>query len=199
MIKYTTALALAFSMLAGCGGRATVDDTPKGQEGVGQPCTPTDESNALFGGFGLSELNIESSTPQCLTELCIINHFQGRVSCPLGQAQSEGSCKLPGSGEPVQAEVCGQCANRNAELAVYCSCKCDPAEGQPPGSSYCDCPAAFECIELAPYLGFDTDITGKYCIKQGSAYDFNETDCGLVEGFWGANWLAGSVLWPTRS
>src|SRR4051812_9505751 len=53
--------------------------------GVGDPCTPEDEYNSTFPGFKVQEENIESRSFQCSTRICLVNHFQGRVSCPLGQ------------------------------------------------------------------------------------------------------------------
>ena len=53
--------------------------------GVGDPCTPEDEYNPDFAGFKMTEENIESRSFQCATRICLVNHFQGRVSCPLGQ------------------------------------------------------------------------------------------------------------------
>src|SRR6185503_2629823 len=53
--------------------------------GVGDPCTPEDEYSPDFAGFKVTEENIESRSFQCATRICLVNHFQGRVSCPLGQ------------------------------------------------------------------------------------------------------------------
>ena len=53
--------------------------------GVGDPCTPEDEYSATFAGFHTDLANIESRSFQCATRICLVNHFQGRVSCPLGQ------------------------------------------------------------------------------------------------------------------
>src|SRR6185503_17691951 len=181
--------------------------------GVGDPCTPEDEYDSQFAGFKVTEENIESRSFQCSTRICLVNHFQGRVSCPLGQpgvdvagsprksCNADGSgcdaakgekclesatlapdcdpkdknscagvtgthcdekkkicvctsggttppgffcgkdsilknfvCHIPGTDNPVEAPVCGQCSkakNRNAEQAVYCSCRCGVAEGEP--------------------------------------------------------------------
>jgi hypothetical protein len=57
--------------------------------GVGDPCTPEDEYNPQFSGFKLTEENIESRSFQCQTRICLVNHFQGRTSCPLGQPAPE--------------------------------------------------------------------------------------------------------------
>jgi hypothetical protein len=53
--------------------------------GVGDPCTPEDEYQPAFSGFAPSEVNVESRSFQCETRVCLVNHFRGRVSCPLGQ------------------------------------------------------------------------------------------------------------------
>jgi hypothetical protein len=63
------------AMLSGTGCQAS---------GVGDPCTPEAEYNPSFLGFAVKEVNTESESFQCLTRLCLVNHFQGRVSCPYG-------------------------------------------------------------------------------------------------------------------
>ena len=72
-------LVVGFSSLAlvGC---------PSG--GVGDPCIPEEEYLENFAGFKLTEENIESRSFQCKTRICLVNHFQGRVSCPQGQPQT---------------------------------------------------------------------------------------------------------------
>src|SRR5262245_34116485 len=195
--------------------------------GVGDPCIPEEEFDPTFAGFKVTEENIESRSFQCQTRICLVNHFQGRVSCPLGQpapvscagpddtscpngqrcvpsagfdcaegqsfqayvchadspdacqregagvAENEGkACCVPGTDVPVGAPVCGQCAdgsNRNAEQAVYCSCRCGVAEGEEedPDFNFCECPDGFSCSEIRKdfELG-DKQLTGKYCIKE---------------------------------
>ena len=58
-----------------------------GGSGVGDPCVPEDEYLTTFSGFAVSEVNVESRSFQCLTRVCLVNHFQGRVSCPYGQVE----------------------------------------------------------------------------------------------------------------
>jgi len=53
--------------------------------GVGDPCVPEDEYRQDFNGYAMTEVNVESKSFQCETRVCIVNHFQGRVSCPYGQ------------------------------------------------------------------------------------------------------------------
>ncbi|XYI01739.1 hypothetical protein ACMHYB_19065 [Sorangium sp. So ce1128] len=247
--------------------------------GVGDPCLPEDEYDPQFAGFKVTEENIESRSFQCQTRICLVNHFQGRVSCPLGQEApptcnpdqpgacekcelsgtyapdcdptaadggngqclsgscdpagafcrctsaldcpgdgwfcgGDGVCKLhicrdkitgcqdptksaaenagkaccvPGTDDPVASPVCGQCAGnseRNAEQAVYCSCRCGVAEGEEPDPNFnfCKCPQGFECKEIRPNVGLgDPNITGKYCIKEDSEFT-TEQACGKVQG-----------------
>ncbi|MDC0681083.1 hypothetical protein [Sorangium atrum] len=247
--------------------------------GVGDPCLPEDEYDSQFAGFKVTEENIESRSFQCQTRICLVNHFQGRVSCPLGQeapatcvpgqggcttceesgthapdcdptrpdggksqclsgncdaagafcrcggdtdcpgdgwkcdadagvcklylcrdgftgcqdptksaAENEGkACCVPGTDDQVASPVCGQCAansNRNAQQAVYCSCRCGVADGEPddPNFNFCECPQGFTCSEIRPNVGLgDPNITGKYCIKQNTGFE-NEGACGDVQG-----------------
>ena len=62
--------------------------------GVGDPCIPETEYDPTFLGFNVGEVNVESKSFQCLTRLCLVNHFQGRVTCPYGQSKDQSS--LPG-------------------------------------------------------------------------------------------------------
>jgi hypothetical protein len=250
--------------------------------GVGDPCTPEDEYNPQFAGFKVTEENIESRSFQCQTRICLVNHFQGRTSCPLGQeaptscstpgekCASGGTCSqagtfapdcdpsapdggqaacaayggkcnkqgkfcectavpcptgftcdaktkqctayvchtpnacqtteggdsnkgkdccIPGTDTPVVASVCGQCdakRKRDAVDAVYCSCRCGVADGEPddPNFNFCACPNGFECAQIRRDVGIsDKQITGKYCIKTGSTYT-SKADCGSVKGYW---------------
>lgn len=223
--------------------------------GVGDPCLPEEEYDSAFAGFKVTQEFIESRSFQCETRICLVNHFQGRVSCPLGQPAltlqpctpgdptacngdkdacvpsstvprgcneetGEGGCDtyvcrpkdengkfiecqdpnqsaewnkgkiccVPGTDAPVQQPVCGQCgpsSTRNAEQAVYCSCRCGLAEGDKGGDqdfNFCTCPQGFECKEIRTNIGLDQNITGKFCIKEGSRFT-GEAQCGgLVEG-----------------
>lgn len=239
--------------------------------GVGDPCIPEDEYNPSFAGFKVNEENIESRSFQCETRICLVNHFQGRVSCPLGQAaptacngpgddggcgdgkcteattlapecdpsgdgaaqcgqfagrcnkdgrycecdpgnsdtcpagficddklkqcksyvchtpgncqtadgenSSDQDCCVPGTDTPVATSVCAQCgdkSNRDAEKAVYCSCRCGVAEGEEEDENFnfCECPDGFECSEIRKNVGLgDVQITGKYCILTGTGTD----------------------------
>lgn len=227
--------------------------------GVGDPCLPEEEYDSAFAGFKVTQEFIESRSFQCETRICLVNHFQGRVSCPLGQpplelqscrpddpnacggkegacvpsstvprscvgGQTEGCCDeatgvgcdtyvcrpvddtgnfipcqdpnqsdewnrgkiccVPGTNAPVQQPVCGQCgaqSTRNAEQAVYCSCRCGVAEGEEEDEdfNFCDCPQGFQCTEIRTNIGLDQNITGKFCIKQGSRFEA-EADCGRL-------------------
>lgn len=205
--------------------------------GVGDPCTPEDEYNTDFAGFKVTEENIESRSFQCQTRICLVNHFQGRVSCPFGQtnpppafdpdkgcqnidsdnfdefarlpepeksqkiaekiaAESAKPCCVPGTDTVIDAEVCGQCKsqnadgtpaatpNRNHKQAVYCSCRCGVAEGEPedPNFNFCECPDSYECAQIRPNVGLgDQQLTGKYCILKGTAFK-DETDCSQLQG-----------------
>lgn len=210
--------------------------------GVGDPCAPEDEYDPEFAGFNLGQEYIESRSFQCSTRICLVNHVQGRVSCPLGQPESrvrdctgpngpreevcdaargercvestsEGSakryvchvpgacqsadakpsqnegkdCCIPGTDKPVTVPVCGQCdseSRRSAAEAVYCSCRCGVADGEPdePNFPFCACPDGFTCSQIRPKLGFgDERLNGKYCIKEGSEY-VHGASCGVVAG-----------------
>lgn len=168
--------------------------------GVGDPCTPEQEYDSTFAGFVEQEVSTEGESFQCQTRLCLVNHFQGRVSCPYGQTADAGlnppatnPCLTPG----FPAEVTGplaatstamnpvpvdpsvgfavqpQCVNRQANQTVYCSCRCEDINGNTQGGNFCKCPDGFTCTQLVSSLSAMSDqgLTGGYCIKNGTAYD----------------------------
>jgi hypothetical protein len=152
--------------------------------GVGDPCVPEDEYMRRFSGFAVTEVNVESASFQCETRVCLVNHFQGRVSCPYGQdydpatgpsehAPGLGVCSIPGADSTteegqVKAAVEPQLLSRAAERAVYCSCRC---KGPDPNASYCKCPSGYACVELVPDYGMGGQLVGSYCVRNGTIYD----------------------------
>jgi hypothetical protein len=163
--------------------------------GVGDPCIPEDEYRQDFNGFASSEVNIESKSFQCETRVCIVNHFQGRVSCPYGQKAEmlddganplppdhDRRCRIPGTDgttlssidqsniDEIRVPVEPQLVERNADNTVYCSCRC---KGPDPNARYCECPSGYECSELVRELGLPgrAQLAGSYCVKAGTVYN----------------------------
>lgn len=166
-----------------------------GGGGVGDPCVPEEEYQANFSGFSVGEVNIESRSFQCQTRVCLVNNFRGRVSCPYGQTaataakcqdpeackpgspEHEISCRLPDRdgavvSERITATVKPQFEERQAEQAVYCSCRCG---GPDPNARYCECPSGFSCIDLVDDVGDlgggKAQLAGKYCVKDNTEYN----------------------------
>lgn len=141
-------------------------------DGVGDPCIPEDEYSDTFSGFAVTEVNTESRSFQCRSRMCLVNHFQGRVSCPYGQsdeqAASDPRCALPGGSEPVLTAVKPQLVGRRTDDAVYCSCRC---AGPDPSARYCECPSGFSCSPVVPDFGVgEAQLPGSYCIRAESEY-----------------------------
>jgi hypothetical protein len=154
--------------------------------GVGDPCIPEDEYDANFPGYGVEEVNVEAMSFQCETRLCLVNHFQGRVSCPYGQTAAQIAdrpdddvgglrCKVPdGKKGLVTVEVSKQLLQRRANNSVYCSCRC---AGPDKTARYCDCPSGFTCTLLNDVpLGGSAQLLGSYCVRNGTAYDKMDTN-----------------------
>lgn len=154
--------------------------------GVGDPCIPEDEYQAGFPGYSADEVNVESRSFQCETRVCLVNHFQGRVSCPYGQSESQISslapndparCRIPGTSgavatDEITAPVKAQFSKRQADKSVYCSCRCKNAAGSTEdGARYCECPSGFKCEKLLDDLGLGSaELAGFYCVKDGTSY-----------------------------
>jgi len=157
--------------------------------GVGDPCTPEAELDPTFQGFVQGSTYVESKSFQCQTRVCLVNHFRGRVSCPNGQEATDKpfSSDTNGKGCVVNGDdnnkvtgkvggdscVPSQCKDRQAEAAVYCSCRCANADGKTDdGANYCACPDGFSCEQLVPPTGLGNEgLTGGYCIKANTKYD----------------------------
>jgi hypothetical protein len=112
--------------------------------GVGDPCTPEDEYNAQFPGFSVSDEEIESRSFQCATRICLVNHFQGRVSCPQGQdATTLVSCNGPNDTTTCKTTTTGKACVQSEVYAPTCN-TC------PAGDSTCvvnACPGDLQCID----------------------------------------------------
>ncbi|WP_394826922.1 hypothetical protein [Pendulispora albinea] len=174
-----TAVVLLMAGAPGCGE----------ESGVGDPCRPEVELDPTSNGFLLESVFTETKSYQCRTRVCLVNHFQGRVSCPYGQNRDGtgpggGSpCVLPGTSDgkvvggsipDMAAEVKPQCASRSPDQAVYCSCRCANNEGRTDdGANYCTCPDGFSCERVGPNFisNGPRELSGAYCIKSGTRFD----------------------------
>ncbi len=161
--------------------------------GVGDPCTPEDEYQNAFSGFSVDEVNIESRSFQCETRVCLVDHFQGRVSCPFGQSADQlglasndpKRCRIPGTSgddpnDGITVPVNPQREDRRPKDAVYCSCRCD---GPDPNAKYCECPSGFDCVPLVDDLGLGKgQLAGSYCQKTGKGFEEGTTAPKCVAG-----------------
>jgi hypothetical protein len=184
--------------LAALVGVAVLSGTGCQASGVGDPCIPEQEYDPTYAGANSGEVGVVPGSFQCITRLCLINHFQGRVTCPYGQ-QANGSpvsgsvatagCVTPGLLTDVTAKVDPQCVDRQTSEAVYCSCRCENLNGATDdGANYCKCPSGFSCTQLVSSLGagLDQGLTGGYCIRDNTAYSASATStstmaCGMAE------------------
>lgn len=197
-----------------CGGPD--DTTTCGDKGTCVPAAPLtadckDNNECVaFGGTcnqntGSCECNAstcpEGTFCNAATRLCTAYVCHREGECQVADAKESDNqgknCCVPGTDTPITSPVCGQCggnSNRNAERAVYCSCRCGVAEGEPEDENFnfCDCPTGFECQEIRKNVGLgDEQITGKYCIKQGSLFE-SELDCQTVPGYFSPDQCKGT-------
>jgi hypothetical protein len=102
--------------------------------GIGDPCIPEDEYSADFAGFKVTEENIESRSFQCSTRICLVNHFQGRVTCPLGQVAPTPCDGLKDTSTCENAmPALGKCV----EAGTFAP-DCDPKDDHCPDGTKCD-------------------------------------------------------------
>jgi hypothetical protein len=134
---------------------------PSERGGLGDLCIPEDDDFPEFSGFSLGEVNLATGDLQCRSEVCMVDQFQGRVTCPEGNLDGE-VCLTP-LGDLVTVPVEPQLPERPAEDAVYCTCRCDGPRGAGP---FCECPDDMLCEEKivgGPEL---LDFAGSYCVKR---------------------------------
>lgn len=150
--------------------------------GVGDPCTPEDEYKLDFPGYNAKEVNVESKSFQCETRVCLANHFQGRVSCKYGQEANAGNCTRPGDkSQKITSAVDAQLKNRQADKAVYCSCRCD---GEDKNARYCKCPSGYACTNLVDAYPFGgAQLAGSYCVRDGTGYDPQDGEACAPKGY----------------
>lgn len=197
----------ALALLVACAPVACGTDGEAGSHSdllqMGEVCIPSVETQPLFRGFSYQEVNIDTEHRRCASGVCLVNHFQGRVTCPYGQSEEEldlppgdpRRCRIPDetyavTDQPVEVPVVPQIATRSPEDSVYCSCRC---AGPDPNASYCACPSGTECVELVADIGLGDrgGFVGSYCIKPGTTFDesspsplcdkdgtTSESDCG---------------------
>lgn len=193
-VPVLTLLSLASALLA-CGGSTAAASTDGGSADgagggvhvVGAACTPPQEDVPAFSGSTEQEVNIADYAKNAPgADVCLENHFRGRVTCPYGQdAKGNGPtgappCKTPSgaavTGNPNQpsgAMVQAQCVDRRASKAVHWSCRCANAAGKvDDGDAYCACPSSMTCTQLVSSIGND-HLSGAYCIHAGSIFDPN--------------------------
>lgn len=137
--------------------------------GVGDPCIPEDEYLENFAGFKLTEETVESRSFQCQTRICLVNHFQGRVSCPAGQGpptncQQDSECLVAGDKCTFAGALINSCDPRPCGTEGVSDSDCNGEGGINPAcggaatggrvcdenGKYCRCAAAEDCPE--PYF-----------------------------------------------
>jgi hypothetical protein len=128
---------------------------------VGDPCVPEDEYLENFAGFKLTEENVESRSFQCQTRICLVNHFQGRVSCPQGQAPPEpctgdAECVNAGDTCTVAGVLLNDCDPTPCTESGADPDNCNGDQGANPAcggrvcdleGKFCRCTAAEDCPE----------------------------------------------------
>jgi hypothetical protein len=167
--RNVAALCALLSTMA-CGETA---QAPTTSLAIGMSCVTQDDLSPTMAGYQEHEISIYDRDDGVV---CLVDHFQGRVSCPYGQTDEDlalpvdhpNRC-ITSSGELVTAGVVPQLSGRPPGDAVYTSCHC---AGANPDQPYCRCPSGFQCAELIEDLGLgSTEYAGSWCQRRATAFD----------------------------
>jgi hypothetical protein len=112
---------------------------------------------------------------------------------PIPPSPFDSPCSNTTTDQACNSKVLAQCNTRQANNAVYCSCRCADVNGKTTdGANYCTCPDGFTCTQLLGSIGTtDQGSTGAYCMKNGTGYKTNDLctacdpsrgDCGSAQG-----------------
>lgn len=168
---------------------------------MGDPCIPDSEKNYQFPGFKVSEINLVSNDfDACETGVCLVNHFQGRVSCPLGQPAPK---PCHGGDDTTTCAADEKCVEAGV-LPVFCegtcyplgsvcnslkgACECSTDAHCPEGTT-CDT-ATKECkryVCRGPAAGCqsadasDEENAGKACCMPGTGMPVAAAVCGQCD------------------
>jgi hypothetical protein len=179
LLGCTLSALIVAGLLGGC---STSTSPPP--DDLGSPCVPSDEADPTFGGFNLNQEYIESGSPGCASGICLVNHFQGRVTCSLGQAAPV-ACEGPGSGYCGNGEECVA----SETLAGTCG-----ENSECPSDFICDFESgrctrfvcAGSCGDEACCTTYNVPVAGPVCgqCKERSAADtvYCSCRCGVAEG-----------------
>jgi hypothetical protein len=166
--------------------------------GVGDPCTPEDEYNTEFPGFKVTEENIESRSFQCQTRICLVNHFQGRVSCPAGQPPPKGcngpndttscsgsekcvlsetyapACTPCTAGDPTCLDTCQAAGFKEACNGTFGYCGCTTADNH---ASSSNASVTFQCESATgcTTAGCPNVLNSYVCHKPAGTESFCQT------------------------
>lgn len=162
------AAAVALTVLSGTGCQDT---------GIGDPCTPVAEYNQSFLGFSEGEVSVEAESFQCRTRLCLVNHFQGRVSCPYGQNAD---------GTPITGTVACNAGQSGASPAGCCTPGVQqPVNGFAPGTTTFVDPVNMATVP--PQCNNRTAADAVYCSCRCANVDNQTNDgfnyCTCPDGF----------------
>jgi len=176
--------ALLFQGVFAVGGVVAIGFFPASCQtgGIGDPCTPEDEYLGTFAGFKVTQENIESRSFQCESRICLVNHFQGRVSCPAGQPPKQ-ACggALPECGDA------GKCVE-SATFAPECTAETADTDCASLGNGcnaegFCQCgadtcPENYFCDDATKQCKLFVCHTENNCQDPTKDFAFNEgRDC----------------------
>jgi hypothetical protein len=169
---------------------------------VGDPCIPSNEKGLVFQGFELQNLYVETGAfASCESGVCLINHFQGRASCPLGQAPPKrclGTTDVTTCGDEkcLESAVLDlDCDPKAADQgAAACSGvgTCDPARSKCVCATDADCHDGMRCeadhlckLHVCGTAGAcqvwnatDADNAGKACCAPDTGKPVGDAVCG---------------------
>lgn len=96
-----------------------------GAGAIGAACIPSQELSTTFLGFDVRQVVVDEGNAACASGVCLVDHFQGRVTCPYGQnATATGADLSAATNAPCRGTIPDQgsaCCTPGSEKPVIAS------------------------------------------------------------------------------
>jgi len=164
------------------GTMATSGSTGSSGGALGAGCVPSEEADATFQGFSVDDVSLETKSSMCSSNVCLVNHFQGRVTCPYGQT-APGTGPSGPAGSPAAAVSSQDGCVLPGMTAGTTSAEVTATNVNLPGQSAGHVPAQIIGAGASDRTANKTVYCSCRCANAEGATDDGATYCGCPESY----------------